>query len=38
MSLRDAKLAVTLAALVREPQERWSADRVEKAKKEIFGK
>ena len=36
--VRDAKLAGTLAGLVREPQERWSAERVEKGKKEIFGK
>src|SRR5207247_1995436 len=37
-TVRDAKLAVTLARLVHDNQERWSADRVEQAKKDIFGK
>ena len=36
--VRDAKAAVTLANLVRDHHVRWPADRIEKAKKEIFGK
>lgn len=36
--VRDAKVAAILAGLVRNPQPRWSAERVEKAKKEIYGK
>jgi hypothetical protein len=36
--VRDAKLAETLAGLVRDKQERWPAERLAKAKKEIFGK
>ena len=36
--VRDAKLAQTLANLVRQKQERWSPHQVEKAKKELFGK
>jgi hypothetical protein len=36
--VRDAKLAETLAGLVRDKQERWSPERLAKAKKEIFGK
>jgi pimeloyl-ACP methyl ester carboxylesterase len=37
-TVRDAKLAETLVGLVREPQPRWSAERVEAARKDIFGK
>ncbi len=36
--LRDAKLAVTVAELVNGNHERWPAERIEKVKKEIFGK
>jgi hypothetical protein len=36
--VRDAKLAGTLSNLVCEKQERWTPERVEKAKKEFFGK
>ena len=36
--VRDAKLAETLAGLVREKQDRWPAERIAKAKKEFFGK
>lgn len=36
--LRDAKLAVTVAELVNGKHERWPAERIEKVKKEIFGK
>ncbi|MBM3993324.1 MAG: hypothetical protein FJ303_04090 [Planctomycetes bacterium] len=36
--VRDAKLAVTLAGLVRDSHPRWSAERVEQGKKEILAK
>ena len=36
--VRDAKLAAVLAGLVREKQDRWPAERIAKAKKEIFSK
>ena len=36
--VRDAKFAETLAGLVREKHDRWPAERIAKAKKEIFGK
>lgn len=36
--VRDAKLAGTLAKVIQGDHERWNADRVEKAKKEILGK
>lgn len=36
--VREAKLAETLATLVREKQPRWSIAEIDKAKKEIFGK
>lgn len=36
--VRDAKLARTLAGLVREEQMRWPPERVEKTRKEVFRK
>jgi len=36
--VRDAKMIESLSAAVRDRQERWPAQRVEQAKKEIFGK
>jgi len=36
--VRDAKIAETLSALVRERQDRWPAQRIEEAKKKIFDK
>jgi pimeloyl-ACP methyl ester carboxylesterase len=36
--MRDAKIATKLADLLREKHERWSAPRVEQARKEVFGK
>jgi pimeloyl-ACP methyl ester carboxylesterase len=36
--VRDGKMAKTLADVIREPHPRWTAERVEKAKKEIFAK
>lgn len=36
--VRDAKTTEILASLIRDKQPRWTAERIEKAKKEIFGK
>jgi hypothetical protein len=36
--VRDEKVAETVAELLRAKQERWPAERVDKAKKEILGK
>lgn len=36
--VRDGKTAATLAELIRNTPERWSAERVTQAKKELFGK
>jgi hypothetical protein len=36
--VRDAQLAKSICSLVCEKQDRWSAKRVEEAKKEFFGK
>jgi len=36
--MRDAKIAAKLADIIREKHERWPIERVEKAKKEVFGK
>jgi hypothetical protein len=35
--VRDPKLIDAISAALREPQERWPAPRIEKARKEIFG-
>jgi pimeloyl-ACP methyl ester carboxylesterase len=35
--VRDGKAATTLADVICSPQPRWSSDRVERARKEIFG-
>jgi hypothetical protein len=37
-AVRDAKIAETLASVLRDKNERWSAERVEKARKDILGK
>ena len=36
--VRDAKTAGTIAGLIREPQDRWAAERIAKVRKEILGK
>jgi pimeloyl-ACP methyl ester carboxylesterase len=36
--VRDAKLSETIAGLVRDNHQRWPLERVEQAKKELFGK
>lgn len=35
--VRDAQTAVTLGQLIRDNQPRWPAERIERAKREIFG-